>query len=254
MNSKNRLFISIAVILVIVGAMAASFGRSLFLLDTPSVVLPGASTGETPGSVSGPQTEGEHYQSVTVTTNTVQNVIATLFRSDSYYRELSVETFWTGGSSSQTVQTWVDGGWSHIRRILPSGAVRHDLLNGDTLYYWYEGAQQYEQAPADRYSGDLSQGIPTYETVLELDLGSITAAGQQVLENVLCIYTEAAAPDGSAAERYWVSTDTGLLVRAEREEAGQLVYRMTALAPVTTPCPPSAAFSLPDGTVLHSVS
>lgn len=254
MNSKNRLFISIAVILVIVGAMAASFGRSLFMLDIPSVELPSIGITGDSSSSPGAQPEGDHYQSITVTPGTVQNVIATLSRSDSYYRELAVETFWEGGSSSVPVQTWVDNGWSHIRRVLPSGAIRHDLLGRDTLYYWYEGSQQYVQAPADLFSSDLSQRIPTFETVLELDSGSITAAGQEVLEDTLCIRTEVTDPEGSCLERYWVSVDTGLLVRAEREQDGLLVYRMSALSAATTPCPPSAAFSLPDGTVLHSVS
>ena len=247
------MFISIAVILVIVGAMAASFGRSLFLLDTPSVVLPSISIGGEAASSSGTHTDNGHYQSVTVTPKTVQNVIATLARADSYYLELSVETFWAGGSSTVPVQTWVDNGWSHIRRTLPSGAVRHDLLGEGTLYYWYESAQQYIKAPAEEYSADLAQRIPTYETVLELEETSISAAEQRVLDDILCIYTEAAAADGST-ERYWVSIDTGLLLCAEREQDGQLVYRMTVRSPVTAPCPPSAAFSLPDGTVLHSVS
>ena len=40
MDPKNRLFIAIAVTVLIVGAMFTSFGRSLFVLNTPSVELP----------------------------------------------------------------------------------------------------------------------------------------------------------------------------------------------------------------------
>ena len=57
----------------------------------------------------------------------------------------------------------------------------------------------------------------------------------------------------TVSERYWVSTDTGLLVSAEREQSGQLVYRMTAYTQVQTPCPATASFALPDGTQLHTV-
>ena len=70
-----------------------------------------------------------------VTPETVQSVVATLSRPDSYYRELTVETLWSGGSYSSTVQYWEDSGWSHIRQTLASGAVRHDLVGAETAYY-----------------------------------------------------------------------------------------------------------------------
>ena len=42
-------------------------------------------------------------------------------------------------------------------------------------------------------------------------------------------------------------------VSAESEEDGEIVYRMTAYAPVQSPCPSDASFALPDGEVLHRV-
>ena len=54
-------------------------------------------------------------------------------------------------------------------------------------------------------------------------------------------------------QRFWVSVDSGLLVSAEAEENGQLVYRMTAYTPPQTPCPADGRFALPDGTVLHRI-
>lgn len=112
-----------------------------------------------------------------VTPQTVQSVIRTLERSTSYYWELTVETFWTGGSSATSVQTWVDGGWSHTRQVLPSGLIRHDLISEDTVYYWYEGSSDYLTAPAEGGSADLAQHIPTYETVLDADPEQITGTG-----------------------------------------------------------------------------
>lgn len=95
-----------------------------------------------------------------VTPQTVQSVIRTLERSTSYYWELTVETFWTGGSSATSVQTWVDGGWSHTRQVLPSGLIRHDLISEDTVYYWYEGSSDYLTAPAEGGSADLAPAHP----------------------------------------------------------------------------------------------
>lgn len=250
MEQKNRLFIVAAIVALIVGAMLTSFGRGLFALRTSKVVLPSSSavTGEGPDISS----DGKGYQRVEVTTQTVTGVVATLARPASYYRELTVETFWTGGSSTAQVQVWTDGGWSHSRQALPSGAVRHDLTDGDTLYYWYDGSQQYRTAPADDKSSDLAQHIPTYETVLELDPDEIIAAGYETQGDLPCILAEVRPAGSRQIQRYWISVDSGLLVSAEIEEDGQLIYRMTAYSPVQSPCPSDASFALPDREVLHT--
>ena len=254
MEPKNRLLIAIAVIVLIAAAMFTSFGRSLFALNTPSVELPSLDTepGTNPDS-SSEQKPGQ-YQTVAVTPQTVQSVIATLARSDSYYRELTVETFWEGGSSALSVQVWTDGGWTHSRQVLPSGSVRHDLVGEDTLYYWYDGSQQYETAPADSLSSDLAQRLPTYETVLDLDPDTITAAGYELRGDLACVYVEVYLEGPDQVERYWVGVDSGLLVSAETEQDGQLTYRMTAYSPITAPCPAAASFTLPDGRELHALS
>jgi len=252
LDPKKRQLIAIAVIFLIVGALFTSFGRSFFSLNTPPVELPAPGSVEN-SSVSPPSSGSDPYQTVAVTPSTVQSVIATLARSDSYYRELTVESLWNGGSSTTTVQVWTDEGWSHCRQVLPSGAVRHDLVGEGTLYYWYEGSQQYETAPADGASSDLAQRIPTYETVLELEPAAITGAGYELRSGLPCVYAEVTLDEGYQVERYWVSVDSGLLVSAERELDGEMVYRMTAYSDVQIPCPASASFTLPDGTALHTM-
>ena len=253
MDQKNRLIIAIAVTLLIVAAMFTSFGRSLFSMRTEHIQLPepGASSSSQEGG--GSSQSAELFQRVEVTPQTVQSVIRTLERSTSYYWELTVETFWTGGSSATSVQTWVDGGWSHTRQVLPSGLIRHDLISEDTVYYWYEGSSDYLTAPAEGGSADLAQHIPTYETVLELDASSITGTGYEVKGSFPCVYVEVQGESGTL-ERYWISTDNGLLISAEREINGALVYRMTAYTQVQTPCPATASFALPDGQELHSIA
>ena len=249
MEQKNRLVIVVAIVALIVGAIIASFGRVLFAANTPEVILPSSSAG--PGNISG--TGQQDYQRVAVTTQTVTGVVATLARPASYYRELTVETFWTGGSSTTQVQVWADGSWSHSVQTLPSGAVRHDLTGGDTVYYWYDGAQEYASAPADRKSSDLAQHIPTYETVLELEPDEITAAGYELRGDLPCILVEVRRSGSDILQRFWIGVNNGLLVSAESEQDGQLIYRMTAYSPVQSPCPASGSFVLPDRTVLHTV-
>lgn len=251
MDSRNRKIIVLAIILLIAGAMVASFGRSLFALNTPEVILPDSSAVQDDPSGSGSQSE--RYQQVSVNPRTAPAVVATLARPDSYYRELTVETFWDGGSSSIPVQVWADGGWTHSRQVRPSGVIRHDLTGEDTLYYWYEGSSLYETAPADERSSDLAQHIPTYETVVELPPEEITAAGYELRGELPCIFVEVRSEGSPLVYRYWVSVDSGLLVSAETLEDGDLIYRMTAYSPVQTPCPADAQFRLPDGTTLHTV-
>ena len=253
MDSKNRLAIAIAITCLIVVAMFASFGRSLFLVNIPSVSLAQLNEDTSDGSDSSVQGQDDQFWQVDVTPETVQSIVASLSRPESYYRELTVETLWSDGSHSTSVQFWQDGGWSHTRQILPSGAVRHDLTGEDTTYYWYEGSERYRSFPADEYSADLTQHIPTYETVLELDAASITGTGYELKGTFPSVFVEVQGEDG-ALERYWISTDNGLLIAAEREVDGALVYRMTAYGQVQTPCPATASFALPDGQVLHALS
>ena len=254
MEPKNRLAIAIAVIVLIVGAMFTSFGRSLFALNTPSIHLPSLGDGSQGGDASQDHAGSGQYQRVEVTPATVQSVIATLERSDSYYRELTVETLWGDGSSAIQVQVWADGEWTHSRKVLPSGSIRHDLIGEGTLYYWYEGSQTYRSAPADSLSSDLAQRLPTYETVLELETEHITDAGYETRGDLPCVFVEVTLEEEDVVERYWIGVDSGLLVSAETDHNGQTVYRMTAYSPVTTPCPSNASFQLPDGTTFHSLT
>ena len=252
MDSKNRLAIAIAITCLIVVAMFASFGRSLFLVNIPSVSLAhlDEDTSDTDGSSA--QGQDDQFWQVDVTPETVQSIVASLSRPESYYRELTVETYWNGGSHSTSVQFWQDHDWSHTRQVLPSGAVRHDITGNETTYYWYEGSESYRSFPADQYSADLTQHIPTYEDVLDLDTDTIVQTGYERRDVWPCVYLQVQVSD-TVVERYWISTDTGLLVSAEREQNGQLVYRMTAYTQVQTPCPTTASFALPDGTELHTV-
>ena len=249
MDQKNRLIIAIAVTLLIVAAMFTSFGRSLFSMRTEHIQLPepGASSSSQEGG--GSSQSAELFQRVEVTPQTVQSVIRTLERSTSYYWELTVETFWTGGSSATSVQTWVDGGWSHTRQVLPSGLIRHDLISEDTVYYWYEGSSDYLTAPAEGGSADLAQHIPTYEDILNLDVDQIAAADYRTLSGVECIYVETEQDSSGYVQRYWVSVETGLLTAAERLVEGSPVYQMASLA-LDEEGPTTADFTLPDGWVL----
>ena len=81
----------------------------------------------------------------------------------------------------------------------------------------------------------------------------VTETGYELRGPYPCVYVAFQGEDSASVERYWISTDNGLLVSAEREINGELVYRMTAYGQVQIPCPATASFALPDGQVLHMV-
>lgn len=251
MEQKNRLLLTLLVIALIVGAMFTSFGRGLFAFHTPKVTLPDTSNTQPGGSSSSPADQS--YLRLEVTPETVQSVIATLSRTDSYYRELTVERFWSGGSSSTGIQVWTDGGWTKVRRATSPGPIRWDLVGPDGAWLWYDSSKSYVSIPADDLAADLAQLMPTYETVLALDPEAITDAGYEDRGGLPCVYVQAQGHERGYVLRYWVNIQSGLLVSAETEVDGELVYRMTAYAAIQSPCPGTAQFSLPDGTVMHTI-
>ena len=250
MDSKKRARLAVVIALVVVFAVFGSFIFSLLSVRTPHITLP------TPGAQtpSPPSGSNANTQLLEVTPKTVQAVIATLDRSSSYYRRLSVQTFWEGGSGTTTVQTWTDDGYTHVRTLLPTGQVRNSIRTPEnTLYYWYGSSSTVLTAPENSLSEDLAQRIPTYEDVLALNSEDISDADYVDYEGHPCIFVETRRSDPEYVERYWIGVDSGLLVAAQTWKADQLVYSANTSSTIQTPCPASASFRLPDGTVLHSI-
>ena len=251
MEQKNRLLLTLLVIALIVGAMFTSFGRGLFALHTPQITLPDTSSSQPNSSAA--SSADQSYLRLEVTPETVQSVIATLSRTDSYYRELTVERFWSNGSSSTNIQVWTDGGWTKVHRATSPGPIRWDLIGPDEAWLWYDNSRRYVSTPVDELTADLAQLMPTYDTVLALNSDSITDAGYEDRGGLPCVYVEAQGRERGYILRYWVNIQSGLLVSAETEVNGQLVYCMTAYTAIQSPCPSTAQFSLPDGTVMHTI-
>ena len=242
-NNRNILVALIAV--VIVAAVFSSFGLSLFAGPTPQIVLPTpAPTEQAPG-----KEEQDSGVRVEVSPDTVQSVIAALDRQESYSRVVTS----TLEVATAATSVWVDGGWTRADMILPTGRIVHTIVGNGRVWRWYDNDPATVTWAADGASVDVEgQRIPTYEDVLELDKSLITAAGYEEKNGYACVYVQADIPELDQRERYWVSSDNGLLVAAETETGGQVVYSMASDAP-EIPVSAQASFSLPDGTVLHTV-
>lgn len=253
MEGRKRNVLVVLIAAVIAAAVLSSFGLGLFAPDTAKIVLP-----TPPAASGGPEDQPdiqEHLIRVEVTPQTVQNVIRTLARPESYCRTVLIEDIWGEGDQDRgetRTQVWVDGGWTRTRAALPGGRVRWSIVGEDSLWFWYEGNDTAQMCPADSSSADLEgQRIPTYEDVLSLDTALITSTGYVEQGELPCIYVETAPDPLGYWERYWVSVDSGLLVCAELSLGDTAVYRMSSYD-VERPVPAGESFSLPDGQVLHT--
>lgn len=245
MKRKERNVLVALIVAVIVAAVFASFGLPLFYGDTATITLP--TPAPTDQSVS--DEEQALGVRVEVTPETVQGVIAAMSRLSSYSRTVTT----TLAETAFTAQVQADGVWTRSVLTTQGAPAVHTLVGPEWVWRWYEGDREAASWPAEEGSRDLEgQRIPTYEDVLALDKGSITAAGYQEKNGASCVYVEVAVPALDQVERYWVSADSGLLWCAETESAGEIVWTMTATLP-ETPLPAGTEFALPGGTLLHRV-
>ncbi|NLF34528.1 MAG: hypothetical protein GX585_01020 [Clostridiales bacterium] len=256
MERKNRTVIALVIATVIVAAVLSSFGLPMLTGSPPRVELPdiSAPAGESdgPGGENGLKNSG--FVRVDVTPETVQNVIATLDRPASYYREITVEHIWGEEEDARGVthiSVWAADGYTYSDAVLPGGLVQHTLVDGTVRYLWYGNDQKWHARPADEKSADIeAQHIPSYEDVLELEQSAITGTGYELLGEFSCIYIEVEEDTLGYRERYWVDVQSGLLVAAEKVKEGRVTYRMTSNT-LEIPVPEGVTFGLPDGTVLY---
>ena len=257
MEPKKRRILVIAIAFTIMAALAASFMLPLFY-QLPEVVRPAPDDGQGDGGPGGETGGNENYVVVGVTNETVQDVIATLHRNQQYYRKLVIELFWGEDHrterSTTTVQVWTDGENEKTVIMAPDGTIQNYLIVDGKRYLWYAGDRTYDERPAGDRAADLIQHIPTYEDVLALQKEQITASGYESKNEVNCIYVEELVKELGYLHRYWISTETGLLVAAETvyQADGQLGYRMTEEI-----CEPlgkeEVTFVLPDGRELYRI-
>ena len=160
-----------------------------------------------------------------VTTENVQQIVAGLARPGSYHQICSVTVMSGDIAHTNQVELWVNG--PLLRAVITGpGQTKHVLTDRVNAYVWYEE----DDTPirlnlSENISTDDLLGLPTYETLLQTDSGSITDAEYLMLETTSsrCIYVCAeAGPD--VTERYWIDLDTGLLAKSDVLEHSQQVY------------------------------
>lgn len=251
MDRGHRNLLAVLIALVIGAALFSAFSVNLFH-QTPAVVLP--TIVPTPDATVTPGHDAGDYDRVEVTTDTVQAMIATLERPDSYERTVTVETLGEDGVFGVTT-AWVvvDDGWTQVEATLPDGRVCHSIIGDGKRYVWYDREDHWSEYPAQERTADLTQRLPTYEDVLDLPRDSIVETTYALSGSLPCIYVAVSEPELGYVEGYWVSVDTGLLVHAESAKEGETFYRMSGYT-VETPAARGRSFALPDGTLLHTTT
>lgn len=251
MDKGHRTLLAVLIAAVMAVALFSAFSINLFH-KTPEVVLP--SLTPLPSDAPADQPGSGDYQRVEITPDTVQQVVATLERPESYARTITVETLGGDGEFGVTeAAVTVDGGWTQTTLTLPDRRVQHSLIGDGKRYVWYGSERSWREYGASERSADLSQRLPTYEDVLAADRENVVAAQYALSEQLPCIYVAVAEPELGYLESYWVSVDTGLLVHAESSKDGEVFYRMSGYT-VEAPATPGLNFSLPDGTVVHTTA
>lgn len=258
MERKNKLVLFLLIVLVMTVALISSFGLNFFAGGGAEIVLPTPAATE-PGGEAGLE-GGGLVLPVRTTPETVQNIIATLTRPENYARTVTVEMA-TGSdqAGSFTASVLVDGAWTSIeltQSFQPMGTQYTIVYTAPEsgegkLYRWYAGSTEVKTWPVGERGADLAQHIPTYEDVLALDRDAIVDANYVTRDGVPCVYVETAVDDLGYLERYWVSTDNGLLIASETVKDDVVVMRMRSTEAEVLQAAEKDRFTLPDGTVLY---
>lgn len=241
MGERNRTVLVAAIAITLVAAVFVSFGLPALTGRIPQVTLADLDQ-PAPGE------NGQQPLPVEVTPDTVQSVVATLSRPESYSRALTVTLYWgESGRGDQHVQMWADKGW--LKTTVTSGSgIQHRLVGDGKLRLWYDGDTAWKELPADSRSADLAQQIPTYEDVLAADKEAITEASYVIRDDKSCIYVAVRQEDPAVFDRYWIEVATGLLAFCETVEGDRTVYSM-AETDYAAPLEDVSVFTLPDGTL-----
>ncbi len=218
-----------------------------------AIVLPSQSTETLPSQQS---QQGSSNTFVEITKENIKTALETLQRPNCYYQSLTVERAYEGGSAMEYLEVWRRENVYKIE-ITPEGqTTRHYLTDGKTVYLWFDDEESAtETTLPDGWTVDDLMGIPTYETIRELEDEQILEASTVELSSyggTACIYVRYEGQGSDVQEYNWIGFDSGMLVQAHTVSNGNLTYRMvqTDLQRLTTTDTVfDERFQLPDGTV-----
>ena len=210
---------------------------------TPAVHLPTPSPAESAAPSAPQSAAGDRV--IVVDTATVQTALATLRRSDSYSRSLTVQDYWSGGGRVRTVQVWARGDMLRLA-VTTEGdrapAQENVLLRGDEKWIWYADSQRVYHGPVLDGDDDAYQTSLTYEALLEADAADILTADYRPYEDLNCIFVQWRS--GGYVSECFIDPATGLLMAERRYDGNILIYTMDSSVPDLT-TPEESVFAIP---------
>lgn len=252
MSSKRIRLIAVFGLVFVVAVVLISYISSGTMRSPVEIALPPAETGSDADDTPTPQAQLDFIE---ISPETVQHAIATLERPEEYFRKLTIESFFAGGSAVYNIDAAVSGG---VTALVSSagGVVKNIIVAEDSQYIWYPGKSGDVYTSALSGDGDSAriadefQMIVTYEDILDLPTEDIIAAEYTEYGGERCIYIEYTGGRLGYRTLFYVSLDCGLLLGAERLDGDDIVYKMSA-SDFVAGAPLSSYFTLPDGTVIH---
>ncbi len=230
---------------IFLGAIVIAVACAIVLPDnSASVTLPTGSAAD-----SELVTEQTNYDqaSADISTDNVQQVIASLSRPEAYSASISNTLYWDGDWEEIEATQHVRDGICLTEYYDASGTVeRMEAVDATQYYAWRRDSTSYYVGAVGSVSADDTGMIPTYETVVEADPDSITEAGLRTVNGESCIYVTVEDADTDYSLTYWVSTVSGLLVQADYTRGSELV-RSVAVSDIEQEEPAASLFVLPDG-------
>ena len=210
--------------------------------ETPAVLLPSSPPAET---VTGTSGAPDGAEALAVTPETVQTVIATLRRAESYSRTLTVSDFWSGGSRSRTIEVRAHGDLLRLDiRTEGSSVQEHLLLRDGKRYLWYSDAAGVFSGEARDGDADAFQTIMTYEKVLTLPVSDILDAWYADYEGTPSIFVRFRSGSLGYESECRIDPATGLLMGERCYDGDELIYSMDSSVP-TLSAPDDAVFAAP---------
>lgn len=225
------IIIALALLAVVALVFLLAPGRQL---TTPAVVLPTLPPADSAAPVA-PERASD-AEVIAITPDTVQTVIGTLRRIDSYSRILDIRDFWSGGSRSRTVAVWSKG--SRLRlRVIAEGRPEQELLLSDgETWLWYADSSEVYHGDSLPGGADEWQTLTTYENLLAAPAEDILDAGYMVYSGINCVFVRWRSGALGYVSECYIDPDTGLLMGERCYDGDFLIYSMDSSVPdVTTP-------------------
>lgn len=169
---------------------------------------------------------------IEVTTDTVQSVIRSMSRAESYSRSICVESFWSGGSGVRNIDVWVRGDHCKMEISRPdSERVTHVLLKHNDKQLWHSDLNGVFEGSVNDGDADSYQAVLSYERILDLPVEDILEAGHRAFMDEMCIFVRYAAGELGYENVCYVSLTSGLVIGEESYDDGKLVIRVTSTLP-----------------------